>query len=163
VGGRARLPGRRPARQLERSGTAALPALGHDIYVDATSNADVYELQTMVSARGTSGGPFVLPDGRVAGIRVRASSVDPDIGYAIRATEIADEVDVAIGRPTPVGTGPCIGTAPHANRWLSHASPAPHAVVGPDGGVDDRAGGGHSAEARLPPCSRPPPGRIQVR
>ena len=93
------------------SSTAAvrqpLPALGHDIYGRNDVERDVYELQTLVRP-GNSGGPFVLPDGRVAGIVFAASSVDPGIGYAIRTTEVLDEVDVALASTAPVGTGPCI-------------------------------------------------------
>ena len=65
------------------------------------------ELQTLVRP-GNSGGPFVLPDGRVAGIVFAASSSDEDVGYAIAATEVDDPLRSAIGRTTPVDTGPCI-------------------------------------------------------
>jgi len=58
---------------------------------------------------GNSGGPFVLPDGRVAGVVFAASSSDEDVGYAIAATEVDDPLRSAIGRTTPVDTGPCIG------------------------------------------------------
>lgn len=84
-----------------------IEAIGHDIYGRSTVERAVYELQTVVRP-GNSGGPFVLPDGRVAGIVFAASSVDPGIGYAIRSTEILDEVAGAVGAVAPVGTGPCI-------------------------------------------------------
>ena len=94
-----------------RSSSAAIrqpiPALGHDIYGRLDVERDVYELQTDVRP-GNSGGPFVLPDGRVAGIVFAASSVDPGVGYAIRTTEFLDEVDLALTRTESVGTGPCI-------------------------------------------------------
>jgi S1-C subfamily serine protease len=67
----------------------------------------VLELQTLVRP-GNSGGPFVLPDGRVAGVVFAASSGEEDIGYAIAATEVDDPLQRAIGRTTPVDTGPCI-------------------------------------------------------
>jgi S1-C subfamily serine protease len=83
------------------------PPLGHDIYGRSDVERDVYELQTSVRP-GNSGGPFVLPDGRVAGLVFAASSVDPAIGYAIRSTEILDEVERALTSTTWVDTGPCI-------------------------------------------------------
>jgi S1-C subfamily serine protease len=84
-----------------------IEAIGHDIYGRSNVERAVYELQTVVRP-GNSGGPFVLPDGRVAGVVFAASSVDPGIGYALRSTEILDEVAAATGRTAPVGTGPCI-------------------------------------------------------
>ncbi len=84
-----------------------IPALGHDIYGRDDIQRDVYELQAQVRP-GNSGGPFVLPDGTVAGIVFAASSVDPDIGYAIRTSEILDELDLAASSTASVGTGPCI-------------------------------------------------------
>lgn len=95
---------------LEGAGAAVrqpIPALGHDIYGRSDVERDVYELQTRVRP-GNSGGPFVLPDGRVAGLVFAASSVDPAIGYAIRSTEILDEVQLAVASTTSVDTGPCI-------------------------------------------------------
>ena len=84
-----------------------IPALGHDIYGRDDVQRDVYELQAQVRP-GNSGGPFVLPDGTVAGIVFAASSVDPDIGYAIRTSGILDELDLATSSTTAVDTGPCI-------------------------------------------------------
>ena len=66
------------------------------------------ELQTLVRP-GNSGGPFVLPNGRVAGVVFAASSGDDDVGYAIAAGEVGDPLRTAVGRTTPVDTGPCIG------------------------------------------------------
>jgi S1-C subfamily serine protease len=68
----------------------------------------VLELQTLVRP-GNSGGPFVLPDGRVAGVVFAASSGDDEVGYAIAAGEVGDPLRTAVGRTTPVDTGPCIG------------------------------------------------------
>lgn len=83
-------------------------AVGHDIYGRDDIERNVYELQVEVHP-GNSGGPFVLPDGTVAGVVFAASSVDPEVGYAIRASEILDEVRLALTRTTAVSTGPCIG------------------------------------------------------
>ncbi len=95
---------------LDGSGAAVrepIAALGHDIYGSTDVERDVYELQAKVRP-GNSGGPFVLPDGTVAGVVFAASSVDPDIGYAIRTSEILDDLHVATSSTTSVGTGPCI-------------------------------------------------------
>ena len=82
--------------------------VGLDIYGHGEVDRQVLELQTLVRP-GNSGGPFVLPDGRVAGVVFAASSSDEDVGYAIAATEVDDPLRSAIGRTTPVDTGPCIG------------------------------------------------------
>jgi S1-C subfamily serine protease len=84
-----------------------IPALGHDIYGRIDVERDVYELQTEVRP-GNSGGPFVLEDGTVAGIVFAASSVDPEIGYAIRVSEFLDELDRATATSSAVDTGSCI-------------------------------------------------------
>ncbi|HEX5950158.1 MAG TPA: trypsin-like peptidase domain-containing protein, partial [Actinomycetota bacterium] len=84
-----------------------IPALGRDIYGRVDVRRDVYELQVKLEP-GNSGGPFVLSDGTVAGMVFAASSVDPEIGYAIRGSEFADEIRLATARTTPVGTGPCL-------------------------------------------------------
>lgn len=81
-------------------------ASGRDIYGRAIVDRDVYELRSQVR-QGDSGGPFVLPDGRVAGVVFAASTTDGDIGYALTGAEVADEIDRGSARSEPVGTGPC--------------------------------------------------------
>jgi len=83
-------------------------AVGRDIYGHGEVDREVLELQTLVRP-GNSGGPFVLPNGRVAGVVFAASSGDDDVGYAIAAGEVGDPLRTAVGRTTPVDTGPCIG------------------------------------------------------
>jgi S1-C subfamily serine protease len=85
-----------------------IEAVGRDIYGDDEVERLVLELQTLVRP-GNSGGPFVLPDGRVAGVVFAASSGDDNVGYAIAADEVEDPLRTAMGRTTPVDTGPCIG------------------------------------------------------
>ena len=82
-------------------------AVGRDIYGHGEVDREVLELQTLVRP-GNSGGPFVLPDGRVAGVVFAASSGEDDVGYAIAAGEVDDPCGRG-GRTTPVDTGPCIG------------------------------------------------------
>jgi S1-C subfamily serine protease len=84
-----------------------IEAVGRDIYGHGEVERLVLELQTLVRP-GNSGGPFVLPDGRVAGVVFAASSGDDDVGYAIAADEVEDPLRNAVGRTTPVDTGPCI-------------------------------------------------------
>jgi S1-C subfamily serine protease len=84
----------------------SLTATGRDIYGEGVVTRDVYELQTLVRP-GNSGGPFVLPDGRVAGVVFAASTTDHDIGYAIESVDVAGIVQDAVGRTAPVSTGPC--------------------------------------------------------
>lgn len=84
-----------------------LTAVGHDIYGRGAVEREVYELQATVRP-GNSGGPFVGPDGRVAGVVFAASTTDPDVAYALTSTEVSSEVEGAVGRSEAVGTGPCL-------------------------------------------------------
>jgi S1-C subfamily serine protease len=85
----------------------ALDAEGRDIYSEASVVREVYELQAEVRP-GDSGGPFVLPDGTVAGVVFAASSTDPGVGYAIVSTEVVPDVQAAQGLTTAVSSGPCL-------------------------------------------------------
>lgn len=82
-------------------------AVGEDIYSHDEVVRQVYELQARVRP-GDSGGPFVLPNGTVAGVVFAASSTDAGIGYAIVSTEVSPDVQAAQGLSTAVSTGPCI-------------------------------------------------------
>jgi S1-C subfamily serine protease len=84
-----------------------LHAVGRDIYGRAVVEREVYELQADVRP-GDSGGPFVLPDGTVAGVVFAASTTDPDVGYAVASTEVVSRLERAQGRIGPVSTGDCI-------------------------------------------------------
>jgi S1-C subfamily serine protease len=86
---------------------SSIDAVGHDIYDRRNVEREVYELQTIVRP-GNSGGPFVLLDGRVAGIVFAASTTDPGIGYAISSREALPDVHRAVGRTQGVPTGPCL-------------------------------------------------------
>lgn len=85
----------------------AIDAVGRDIYGRRTVERDVYELQTSVEP-GDSGGPFVLPDGSVAGVVFAASTTDPAVGYAIVSTDVIPDVTGVLGRTEPVSTGTCL-------------------------------------------------------
>jgi len=81
-------------------------ARGLDIYGRSTVVRSVYELRSPVR-QGDSGGPFVLPNGDVAGVVFAASTTDANTGYALTGAEVADEVEEGIDSAGPVDTGSC--------------------------------------------------------
>lgn len=81
-------------------------ATGRDIYGRNTVTREVYELRSPVR-QGDSGGPFVLPNGEVAGVVFAASTTDADTGYALTGAEVEDEVRRGAGRTSPTSTGHC--------------------------------------------------------
>lgn len=81
-------------------------ARGLDIYGRSTVVRAVYELRSPVR-QGDSGGPFVLPNGDVAGVVFAASTTDSDTGYALTGAEVMDEVQEGISATDAVATGPC--------------------------------------------------------
>ncbi|MEA2497834.1 MAG: hypothetical protein QOH26_239 [Actinomycetota bacterium] len=95
--------------QLEPHGAAVqarYEARGRDIYGDGIVVREILELRAPVR-QGDSGGPFVLPDGSVAGVVFAASTTDGDTGYALTADEVRDDVERGSGSTTEVGTGQC--------------------------------------------------------
>lgn len=100
-------PGGGPLQAHRAAVRRTFDAVGRDIYSRDQVERLVVELQTLVRP-GNSGGPFVLPDGRVGGVVFAASSSDEDVGYAIAAGEVDDTLRDALGRTTEVDTGPCI-------------------------------------------------------
>ncbi len=85
---------------------AEFEATGKDIYGDRDVRRDIYELRARVLA-GDSGGPFVLPNGRVGGVVFAASTTDPGIGYALTGGEIKAELAKASRSSPAVATGGC--------------------------------------------------------
>jgi S1-C subfamily serine protease len=85
----------------------SIDAVGRDIYGDSEVEREVYELQAKVEP-GDSGGPFVLPDGSVAGVVFAASTTEASVGYAIASTDVIPDVSRAAGRTSPVSTGGCV-------------------------------------------------------
>ncbi len=81
-------------------------ALGLDIYSREEVTREIYQLQARVE-EGDSGGPFVRPSGRVAGMLFAASTTDARAGYALTAAEIRDELARGQARTEAVSTGPC--------------------------------------------------------
>jgi S1-C subfamily serine protease len=81
-------------------------AVGLDIYGQSEVSREVYELRSPVR-QGDSGGPFVLPNGSVAGVVFAASTTDGDTGYALTGEEVMDELETGLSAVAPAGTGRC--------------------------------------------------------
>lgn len=81
-------------------------AVGQNIYNQGTVHRAIYEIAGAVEP-GSSGGPLITADGRVAGI-VFARSVSQDhLGYALVWDEVAAQVGAASRRSVAVPTGAC--------------------------------------------------------
>jgi S1-C subfamily serine protease len=87
--------------------TGAYDAIGRDIYGEARVDRDILELRAQID-RGDSGGPFVLRDGTIGGLVFAEAKTDPDVGYALSPTSVAQRIMPALGRTSPAGTGPCL-------------------------------------------------------
>jgi S1-C subfamily serine protease len=85
---------------------ARTQAIGRDIYGRELAHREVLILHVAVR-RGDSGGPFVTGDGVVAGVVFAAAPEEPTTGYALAAERVRPDVEAAMARNTPVGTGPC--------------------------------------------------------
>jgi len=107
VGAALGYPGGGALTVLPAAVTGAYPGTGRDIYDEGTVRRDLLELQAAID-QGDSGGPFVLSDGTIGGIVFAEARTDPDIGYALAARKVDTAVAPAIGRTSPVDTGPCL-------------------------------------------------------
>jgi S1-C subfamily serine protease len=81
-------------------------AVGKDIYGEDDVSREVYELRADVT-QGESGGPFVLPNGSVAGVVFAASTTDSNRGFALTGAEVAGEIDEGIAATSAVSAGRC--------------------------------------------------------
>ncbi|WP_338886972.1 acid resistance serine protease MarP [Rhodococcus sovatensis] len=91
-----------PARVRE-----TLNLSGPDIYRTGTVEREVYTVRGTVR-QGNSGGPLVAKDGQVLGLVFGAAVDDPDTGFVLTASEVADELQQSTGTAVAVGTGACI-------------------------------------------------------
>jgi hypothetical protein len=80
--------------------------VGRNVYGQGEVRRRVYEIQAVIR-RGNSGGPFVLPNGQVAGVVFANSVVSDEVGYALLSTEIEPSVTEARQRTEAVDTGSC--------------------------------------------------------
>ena len=85
---------------------ARYSASGRDIYGRAIVEREVYEIRAKVR-QGDSGGPFVLPNGNVAGVVFAASTTDDQTGYALTGDEVSDEIAQGVRSTEPARTGSC--------------------------------------------------------
>ena len=106
VGAVVGYPGGGTLRGVAAANRRVLDAVGKDIYGRHTVSRDIYELQAIVRP-GNSGGPFILVNGRVAGVVFAASTTDRGIGYALTSTEARPDINAGVGRSRVVSTGPC--------------------------------------------------------
>jgi uncharacterized membrane protein required for colicin V production len=83
------------------------PAVGRDIYGTSRVQRQILEIRADIE-RGNSGGPLMLADGTVGGVIFAEARTDPDVGYALSPTQVADRIDPALGRTSPVDTGACL-------------------------------------------------------
>ena len=66
---------------------ALFEAQGRDIYGQALTVRNVYEINALVRP-GNSGGPLVLPDGEVVGVVFSRSTTDANVGYALTSPDV---------------------------------------------------------------------------
>lgn len=86
---------------------SSIHATSRDIYGHGEITRTLYELQASVIP-GSSGGPFVLVNGQVAGVVVSASTTDPHLAYAIASPQVEQILAQARTRSAAVGTGACV-------------------------------------------------------
>jgi S1-C subfamily serine protease len=86
---------------------ARYQAVGRDIYGESLVTREIYQMQATIHP-GNSGGPFVLPNGSVAGVMFGASPEQPTISYAITSMEVAGELRQAVADNTEAATGKCL-------------------------------------------------------
>ena len=82
-------------------------AVGRDIYGEDPVSREILELRAAIE-RGDSGGPLVLADGTVGGIVFAEARTNPDVGYALSPTVVADTIAPGYGRVAAVDTGVCV-------------------------------------------------------
>ncbi len=79
---------------------------GPNIYSTATVARRVYTVRAQVLS-GNSGGPLVDTNGQIRGMVFGAAVDDDDTGFALTASEIADDAASAPSLTEEVGTGSC--------------------------------------------------------
>jgi S1-C subfamily serine protease len=100
-------PGGGPLTILPAAVAGRYPATGHDIYGQDRVRRQILELRAAID-RGDSGGPLVLEDGTVGGVVFAEARTDPEVGYALSATEVATGIAPGIGLTAAADTGACI-------------------------------------------------------
>ena len=91
----------RPAR-VGRSELAS----GPDIYDTRRVVRDIYPIRAVVKP-GNSGGPLIAPNGQVYGMVFAAAVSVPQTGYALTASQLADDIRAGANRTAATATGAC--------------------------------------------------------
>jgi len=81
-------------------------ASGRNIYGGGATNRDVYEIQADVIP-GNSGGPLIDKSGTVIGVVFAESTSYEHVGYALQTPAVINEINQAVSRNQPVGSGRC--------------------------------------------------------
>jgi S1-C subfamily serine protease len=106
VGAVLGFPGGGPLTGVKAAVRQVIDAVGRDIYGRGEVTRRMYEVQAQIRP-GNSGGPFVLADGKVAGL-VFASSVTSDqVGYAMVIGRLAPVIDQGVRQTAAVNTQSC--------------------------------------------------------
>ncbi|WP_332666938.1 MarP family serine protease [Aeromicrobium sp.] len=77
-----------------------------DIYDSGEVIRETYSVRGLVRS-GNSGGPLVSEDGDVLGVIFAASITDKSTGYALTASQVADDARAGIAATSTVSTGGC--------------------------------------------------------
>jgi S1-C subfamily serine protease len=93
---------------------ASFPASGLDIYGNAQTQRQVYQIQAQVLP-GNSGGPLIssgnrashIADGTVIGVVFARSTLNNDVGYALAMSGVVSDLHRVTLDSAAVGTGPC--------------------------------------------------------
>lgn len=89
------------------------PAVGPDIYETGRTKRMIYTVgaarggTTGLIEPGDSGGPLLASDGSVYGMTFAAERKNPDLGYALTASELADAARTGRTATEPVSTRTC--------------------------------------------------------
>lgn len=80
---------------------------GRNIYDLGVIQRNIYEVQTDVG-QGSSGGPIVLPDGRVAGVIFAKSTIVDGYAYALTSQSLLKDIVQAKKSDRRISTGACL-------------------------------------------------------
>jgi S1-C subfamily serine protease len=107
IGATLGYPGGGSLTILPAAVTGRYAATGHDIYGGGRVRRQILELRAEID-RGDSGGPLMLSNGTVGGVVFAEARTNPDVGYALTATEVAEGIRGGYGRSAAVDTGACL-------------------------------------------------------
>lgn len=96
-----------PESELPAGVVTLFTAEGRDIYDESLTIRQVYEIRGRVEP-GNSGGPLVLPSGKVYGVVFSRSTTNSDIGFALASPGVQQRIAIAERKTAPVSTGECI-------------------------------------------------------